>query len=330
MNNNKLTSKTKICAVIGDPIEHSMSPVIHNAAFHATKLDFAYVAFQVTNLNFAIMGMRALGIRGFSVTLPHKIDAMNYVDKLDPVAKNIGAINTIVNDNGTLIGYNTDGDGALKAIEEKTKLDNKKILILGAGGAARAIALTIAMKRKPEQITILNREMKKAENLIRDVKKAVKINAKADHFTDQNIKDETSKADIIINTTPIGMSPRKNLTPIPNFWIPPGKVVFDIIYNPMETKLLNEAKEKGCKVISGIEMFINQAAEQFKLFTGKPAPKEIMRKTVLAELRQKPVRYPTQKISPSKKPEGYVKQFKPKKRYPKKPTMRDISAHKQD
>lgn len=250
-----IDTKTKICCIIGNPVEHSLSPVIHNAAYKTLGLNFCYQAFCVDDVKNAISGIRALGIRGASVTVPHKINVMQYLDEIDETAKSIGAVNTIVNNNGKLKGYNTDYIGAMQALEEKTKLKDKNVVILGAGGAAHAIAF--GLQQKQAQITILNRNYDKTKLLT---------------------------ADILINATPIGMSPNINESLVPKKYLHKNLVVFDIVYSPKETKLLQDAKLMGCTIIYGYKMLLYQAVSQFQLFTGKKAPVNIMEKVLVKHL----------------------------------------------
>jgi shikimate dehydrogenase len=257
---------TKICCLIGDPVEHSLSPLIHNAAYKALGLNYAYIALRASDVGQAIETIRTNGIRGVSVTTPYKVSAIPYLDRLDPAAKAIGAVNTIVNDNGRLIGYNTDGDAALKALEEVTGLGGKKVIIIGGGGAALAIAT--ALKEKKVKLTILNRTEAKAKKI------AKKVGAE-----DAGGLDKISlvaEADILINATTVGMSPKTEETIVPKEFLHDRLTVFDIVYNPKETRLLREARAKGGTVVYGYKMLLYQAAKQFKLFTGQPAPLRMM------------------------------------------------------
>jgi shikimate dehydrogenase len=253
---------TKICCLIGDPIEHSLSPLIHNAGYEALGINYVYVPFQVKDIKQAIEGIRKLGIRGASITLPYKTKALKYLDRLDPRAEEIGAVNTIVNDEGVLTGYNTDGDGALKALEEVTRLSGKKAVLIGSGGAASAIAL--GLKDNGAELVILNRTEDKARKL------AEKVNAEG--FGSLKKLSEISSADILINATSVGMSPKIKESIIPKEFLHNKLTVFDIVYNPKETRLLVEARERGCAIVYGYKMLLYQAARQFELFTGLQPP----------------------------------------------------------
>jgi shikimate dehydrogenase len=257
-----INADTQICCLIGDPVEHSLSPLIHNAGYQALGINYAYVSFQVKDIKQAIEGVRGLGIRGASITIPHKTSAIKYLDRLDPLAEKTGAVNTIVNDDGVLTGYNTDGDGALQALEEVTSLKGKKNVLIGSGGAASAIAF--GLKAKGVKLVVLNRTEAKASNL------AKKVNASG--FGGLNRLSEIASADILINATPVGMWPQTDQSIILKELLHDGLTVFDIVYNPKETRLLIEARERGCNIVYGYKMFLYQAARQFELFTGLKAP----------------------------------------------------------
>jgi len=261
-----IDADTKICCLIGDPVEHSLSPIIHNAGYQALRINYAYVSFQVSEIRRAIEGIRGLGIRGASVTIPHKTSAIKYIDKIDPLAEAIGAINTIVNDDGVLTGYNTDGDGALKALETVTKLSGKKAILIGGGGAASAIA--VGLKAKGVKLVVLNRTETKAKELAQKVS--------AGGFGGLKKLPEISSADILINATPMGMWPKLGQSIIPKDLLHNRLTVFDIVYNPRETRLIIEARERGCTIVYGYKMLLYQAARQFELFTGLKAPLEAM------------------------------------------------------
>jgi shikimate dehydrogenase len=257
-----INADTRICCLIGDPVEHSLSPLIHNAGYQALGINYAYVSFRVSDIKRAIEGIRGLGIRGASVTIPHKTKAIKYIDRIDPPAEKIGAINTIVNDDGVLTGYNTDGDGALQALEEVTALKGKKAVLIGSGGAALAIAF--GLKAKGVKLVVLNRTEEKAGRL------AKKVNAEG--FGGLNRLSEISSADILINATPVGMPPKTDRTIIPKDLLHNRLTVFDIVYNPRDTRLLIEARERGCAVVYGHKMLLYQAVKQFELFTGLKGP----------------------------------------------------------
>ncbi len=276
----EITSKTSLVGIIGHPVEHSLSPVIHNACFKALKLPFVYLAFDVTDVENAIRGIRALGIRGVSVTIPHKISVIKYLDKVEEMAQKIGAVNTIVNDRNTLTGYNTDAYGISMAFKEAgVNLKGKRCLVLGSGGAARAASFVVC-EAEPASLDIASIESDQLNILINDLQKNYRHNIKGTHWTDESIKKLIESAEIIINATPVGMWPNTDATPVNPDLLTRGKTIFDVIYTPPETVLLKSAKKRGCITISGIEMFVHQAGEQFRLFTGKQAPLQIIRKAL--------------------------------------------------
>ena len=271
MGHSTITATTGLCAIIGNPIEHSLSPLIHNAAFKYLSLEYVFLAFKVEHLEEAVKGIRRLNLKGVSVTIPHKVEIMEYLDDVEEVAGKIGAVNTVVNREGRLTGYNTDCGGAIKALEEKMELKDKKTMLLGAGGSARAIAF--GLKEKGAEIIILNRTVKKAEML------ALELDCQYGGLE----LVETLKPDILVNTTSLGMHPHVDDMPVRKEFLK-DMLVFDIVYNPLKTRLITEAEQNGCETILGLEMFLNQAALQFKLWTEKDAPLELMRKVVLEEL----------------------------------------------
>lgn len=273
----KITAKTKICMVIGDPVKHSLSPQIHNAGYEKIGIDrdYVYIAANVKIQDLAdfIKGVKAMQIRGVSCTIPHKIEVIKYLDEVDEIAKKIGAVNTIVNDHGILKGYNTDWLGAVLPIEKITSLKNKKVALIGAGGAARAIAYGVT--QKGAKLKIYNRTIEKACKLAKE------FYGEAHSLNDiESIKN----MDIIFNATSVGLHPKENETPIPKKLITNHHIVFDAIYIPYETRLLKEAKEQGATIIHGSEMFLQQAVAQFKLYTGYDAPEEFMRSVLLHHL----------------------------------------------
>lgn len=281
-----ISPATQLCAVIGNPIAHSLSPALHNAAFNELGLDFLYVAFRVEDPKSALAGMRALNnFRGMSVTIPHKIEIMNYVDEIAEVDRSIGSINTVINENGRLIGLGTDGPGALKALlDAGVLLDGKNVLMLGAGGAARAIAFTIIRNTALGKLLLLDVNENMLHGLMSDLKVGTTACIESELLTDISLAQAMGNADVVINCTPIGMHPNEDASLVPAELFRPGQVVFDIVYTPLETKLLSDARARGLKVVSGVEMFINQAVLQFERFTGVEAPIDVMRKIVMERL----------------------------------------------
>jgi shikimate dehydrogenase len=282
-----ISPATLLCAVIGNPVAHSLSPALHNAAFNALGLDFVYTAFRVEQLKSAIDGMRALeNFRGLSVTIPHKVEIISYLDQVSDLDRSIGSINTVINDKGRLTGAGTDGPGALKALlDAGVTLAGARVLMLGAGGAARAIAFTLAMKSSPLELILMDINAGTLAGLTTDLRNGASAQVTAVVLDATALAAAAGRADVIINCTPIGMHPREDASVVPAELLQPGQAVFDIVYNPLETKLLREAKSAGCKCISGVEMFINQAVLQFELFTGQAAPEDVMRRVVMERLK---------------------------------------------
>ncbi|MFA6016911.1 MAG: shikimate dehydrogenase [Patescibacteria group bacterium] len=266
----KLSAKTKICLIIGDPVAHSLSPAMHNAGFDALGIGNKYVFLgakvKVEDVGIAVQAMRKMGIHGLTCTIPHKIEVMKYLDEIDEVAKKIGAVNTVLNQNGKFIGFNTDWLGVVTPLEKIIDLSKRKVLVLGAGGAARAAIFGLS-KRKAK-VTIFNRTKEKAILLAKE------FNCEA---TDLIKKSDISNFDIIINTTSVGMKPREIETPITVEYLTRNQIVFDIVYVPYETKLLIEAKKRGAMVVHGIEMLLYQGTAQFEIYTGQKAPEKVMR-----------------------------------------------------
>jgi shikimate dehydrogenase len=273
----EVSAGTEIYCIFGNPVKHSLSPAMQNAAFKALNINAVFTAFEVDNIKYAISAMKALDIRGASVTIPFKVQAIKNVDKLDPLAREIGSINTLLNNNGKIYGYNTDGMGALEAlVKNSVKIEGSRFLLLGNGGSARAIAFTLL--NKGANVTIAGRNLKKIFKLVKDIKKKRK---NIDYIVINKINIEyMDNIDIIINTTPIGMTPNVNKMPIEQEFILKKHIVFDIVYSPHLTKLLKTSKTKGCKIIHGVEMLVNQGAKQFEIWTGKKAPISAMEKAV--------------------------------------------------
>ena len=284
-----VSGRTRLCGVIGDPIEHTMSPVMHNAAFEKMGVDYFYVPFRVKKeqLAKAIEGIRALNIRGLNVTIPHKVAIIPFLDELDPLVQKIGAVNTVVNDEGVLTGYNTDATGFLQALLERgIEPREKNIVILGAGGASRAISFILA--ERGSNLVILNRllELDWAEQLASSLSCIFTKEVEALELNEENLAEVLEKADILVNATSVGMTPNINETLVPFNLLKPGLVVFDVVYNPIKTRLLREAEQAGAKTISGIDMLVWQGAIAFEKWTGLKAPIEVMREEVIKVLER--------------------------------------------
>lgn len=281
-----ITGKTKVVGVIGHPIEHSMSPPMHNNAYKQLGMDYVYVAFHVMpeNIEKLIDSCKALDIKGLNVTIPHKTAVIEYLDEIDPTAEKIGAVNTIQFKDGIAKGFNTDGLGAVKSLQKYTALEGKNVLIIGAGGASRAISFTL-LNENIASLVIANRSRDNACNLIENIKKHT--NFEGISYIDINDTSEImDDVDIIINTTPIGMYPNDNVdAPIKTDRINERHVVMDIIYNPLETVFLRQSRLKGAKTINGTSMLINQGLVSFEIFTGREASYESFEEALLKQLK---------------------------------------------
>jgi shikimate dehydrogenase len=270
----------KIYGILGDPVAHSLSPVMHNAAFEILGMDAVYLAFRVSkpDLEAAIKGAKSLGIAGLNVTIPLKEQALVFVDVADEMATRIGAINTIDFSSGTPVGYNTDGIGSLQVLQETVgDLTAKNVLILGAGGAARAIAFYL--DAKGAKVTLANRTKARAAQLAAQLGNADAIGL------DAELKKHIQALDILINATSIGMHPHEEATLVTADMMHPDLVVFDIVYNPLETRLLHEAKRAGVrKIVNGVKMLVYQGAASFTIWTGVEPPIDVMERAVLNAL----------------------------------------------
>lgn len=273
----KISAKTRMCIIIGDPVEHSLSPAMHNAAYNALGIenDFVFTAAHVLpeNLETAVKGVRALGVRGLTCTIPHKVEVMKFLDSIDPVAKDIGAVNTVLNENGILTGYNTDWVGAVTPLEQKTSLEGKKVAILGAGGASRAIVYGVTQKKAT--VTIYNRTLETAKTLAGEFKA---------HAKDMKDLSGLAHADIIINSTSVGMGDAAGVSLVPPEMLHKDQIVFDAIYKPHQTKLIKDALTAGAEVVYGYEMLLHQGVAQFEIYTGKKAPIDVMEEVLTSNL----------------------------------------------
>jgi shikimate dehydrogenase len=255
-------AQTKLYGIIGNPVRHTLSPLIHNRAFKRMGLNAAYLAFDVDRLEAAVTGIRGLGIQGVSVTIPYKISVIPYLDEIDPMAARIKAVNTIFSREGKLVGHNTDWKGALAALEEKVDLGGKNVWLIGAGGAGRAIGF--GLKERRCQVTIFNRSADKAARL------AVELGF--DHRPLSSLAAmKRPEADVLINATSAGMHPQNGESPVPKGVLRKGMTVMDIVYHPVRTVLLRKAEEQGCQTIDGLEMLAHQGAAQLEIWTGKRA-----------------------------------------------------------
>lgn len=264
-------------------MEHSVSPAMHNSAYQALGLNYVYLAVKVRRnaLKTAVEGLKALNVRGINVTTPHKVSILPMLDEVDEEARSIGAVNTVLNEEGILKGYNTDAAGALKAIGEE-KIEGKNVVILGAGGAARAIAAAVA--GRCSKLTILNRTKSKAKQL------AEKISEKTGLETGWGSLGDAARwmnnCQLLINATSVGMHPHTETSPIQAKWLKKGMTVFDAVYNPPETKLLRDARARGAEAVSGLEMLVQQGADSIKIWFNLKPRVELMRKAAVKALNQ--------------------------------------------
>jgi shikimate dehydrogenase len=268
---------TMLVGLIGHPIKQTYSPFIHNVAFDMKKLDYLYLPFDVpaANLSNALKGMVALGIKGFNVTIPHKVNIMQLLNNVSDEAAGVGAVNTVVNDLGRLTGYNTDVFGVLKSLDShKNSLSGKDITIMGAGGSARAVVYTLIKYFKPSGINIVNRTGQKAESLKKYFSERMKFESiKCFELFPDNLGEIIRNSKMIINATPVGMYPETDEAVIsqPEYFSK-DQIVFDLVYNPAKTRLLAIASKQGAQVINGTEMLVNQASRAFQLWTGETMP----------------------------------------------------------
>lgn len=269
----KIDGSTKIYGILGNPVHHSLSPVMHNAAFAACGLNSAYLPFLVEDLSSALLGLRGLNIRGVSVTIPHKEKVIPHLDHVDDIAARIGAVNTIRceqhGDNLRLSGFNTDWQGAIRPLQEQGELAGANAVILGAGGSARAVGF--GLLEAGATITLCSRTESHGRQLAEEL-----------GCPWQSLQDFSAlKAEILVNTTSVGMAPQQEFSPVAQKGLNHYEVVMDIVYAPLKTRLLIEAEEQGCTTINGLEMLLNQGAAQFEIWTGQEAPIEVMRKALL-------------------------------------------------
>jgi shikimate dehydrogenase len=276
-----LVKSFKTFCIIGDPINHTLSPLIHNTAFFYLNLNYSYIAFKVSqfDLEDSIHSLKRINAAGFNVTLPHKESIIKYIDGLSEEAKTTGAVNTVNNEDGKFIGYNTDIHGIITPIEERgINLDNAQILILGAGGSCRAALVALSKKKAIQNINIVNRDQNRLNKVI-ELGKKMGLNCSPLDYNDINLLKETSlKSNLIINTTSIGLN--NESSPLKSNFMMKNAFVFDIIYRPLYTDLLRNAKEAGSNIIFGYEMLIHQAAKSFEIWTKVSAPINAMKKAL--------------------------------------------------
>jgi shikimate dehydrogenase len=270
-----ITSRTHLVGLLGYPIEHSVSPAMHNAAFAHLGLDWAYLPLPLLpdRLGEALRGLLALGFRGANLTIPHKEQALAYLDDITPEARALGAVNTITIEDYKLVGHNTDADGFLAALTEAGG-QHQRAVVLGAGGAARAVVQ--ALRKIGVSVTVANRTLERALRLSVDV---CALDA-------PSLGAALKQADLLVNATPVGMWPAVEASPLPEgLTLSPDLTVFDLVYNPLETRLLQQARLSGAKTINGLGMLVYQGAAAFRLWTGIAPPLEVMRQAAMQNLR---------------------------------------------
>ncbi len=278
---------TKIYGIIGNPVQHSLSPLMHNTSFHKLNLNSIFLAFEVTQVQNALEGIRALNIQGISVTMPHKETVIPYLDHIDPIAKKIGAVNSIANLNNQLTGYNTDGLGAYYSIVKKGfDLNQKNVLIIGNGGTAKAIAYTLLDKSSINHLYIVGRNQKNLQYFTTQLEKELQFTKYSTHMLSNldDLAQITSQSDIIINTSPIGMLSDEN-SPLPKQFIKSNHLIFEVVYKPLNTMLLRDARQQKANTIDGLDMLINQGLEQFRIWTGHEAPENDIQKVLRSYIK---------------------------------------------
>ncbi|MDN5346850.1 MAG: shikimate dehydrogenase [Clostridia bacterium] len=283
-----MDARTKLTGIIGYPVEHSFSPAMHNAAFVACGLNWVYLAFAVRKelLADALAGVRGLGLVGINVTVPHKEEVLPLLDELDPLAARIGAVNTVVNEGGRLKGYNTDAYGFLTSLrEEGFDPAGKKAVILGAGGAARAVAFGLAGAGLGA-LVIANRSPERARELAAALKKNIPaLQVEWARLRPEEVAPALREADLLVQTTSVGMYPKIDVSPLEDYsCLRPGLWVYDLVYNPRQTKFLKAARAAGCRTLDGLGMLVHQGAAAFRLWTGLQPPLEVMRQAVVERL----------------------------------------------
>ncbi|MHB1125389.1 MAG: shikimate dehydrogenase [Bacillota bacterium] len=286
--NGEIGPQTRVVGIFGHPVSHSMSPAMHGAAFRKLGLDFVYLPFDVLPLRVgeAVSAIRALGLRGVNVTIPHKEAVIPFLDALSPEARMIGAVNTIVLEEGVLTGHNTDGLGFIRSLEAEAGTGplGKTIVLIGAGGACRALALTLAA-RGAKALIIVNRTLARAQAVAAEVNSLTGVPVQPMDLGSPSMEDTLKDAHILINTSPVGMYPNHDVQPVvPEEFLIPGLLVCDLVYNPARTALLQAASRRGCPTLGGLGMLVYQGAESFKLWTGVEAPVDVMRVAVEVHL----------------------------------------------
>ena len=283
---NSFYANTELIGLIGYPIKQSFSPFIHNVAAELTGTKLIYMPFEVhsSNLKNAVRGMVALGLKGFNVTVPHKVKVVDYINKLSEEASVIGSVNTVVNEQGKLIGYNTDVNGIVESLSQyKSQISGNEVCVIGAGGSARAVIYTLIRNYKPQKIYLVNRTEQHAEALKQHFKSKMKFNDIVTKELQQpDLINVLNNCSLIVNSTPVGMYPTMDdsVLSTPDVFVK-DQVVFDLVYNPVKTKFLQLAESKGAVAVNGLNMLVQQAAKSFTLWTGNEFPTEKVYKSLL-------------------------------------------------
>lgn len=274
-----MSSKFKMYCVIGDPIDHSLSPIMHNSAFKALGINSCYISYRVTKseLKSAVQSLKSIDISGFNVTIPHKIHIIKYMDELDESSSQSTAVNTVKNSHGKFIGYNTDVYGFVTPLHNRNiKFNGMKVLILGAGGAAYAIVTALSRESGISRVTVFNRSKINALKLL---KHASKLGLNCNFQELDNLQNVAFDSNLIINATSLGLNNEES--PISSKNIDKNTIVYDIVYTPIYTDLIKNARKVGATVIYGYEMLLEQGAQAFKIWTGLDAPLDVMKKSLL-------------------------------------------------
>lgn len=285
----QIDTSTQLCAVIGNPVGHSLSPAMHNAAFRALGLNYVYLAFEVEDVGACLAGMRALpSFRGISVTIPHKMAVLPHLDEIDALARHVGCVNTITNARGRLHGTITDGLGTLRAFaESNVSTQGRRVLFLGAGGAARAVAFAMAEEGGASAITLLGRTPARLKELAEDLRMNTHCLIDTGGIV-EDLPGAMASHDIVVQGTPMGMYPdHVGVSPVAPELFRAGQIAFDMVYRPLKTCFIQHAESAGCISILGYEMLLHQAVLQFELWTGAAAPVGVMREALLKALQER-------------------------------------------
>ena len=286
-----IRATSRVLGVIGDPVAHSFSPDMHNAAIAALDVDYCYVAFHVLpdHIAEAIHGMRGLNIRGLNVTIPHKLAVMEHLDRISEEASAVGAVNTISHEDGALVGYNTDVYGILTALREIAGLKTlpAQCVVLGAGGAARAVTYALGMQDAVQRVTLLNRTVARAEALAGDMEKITGKTIAVGPLDAETQRRSFADAGAVVNTTSLGMYPKVNASPLVDVRaVHPGLVLCDTVFNPLETQLMRAFKSVGAPAFGGLDMLVFQGARSFAIWTGVEPPTDVMKNAVVKRVRR--------------------------------------------